>query len=232
MHKLEDFRILITYIGNCIAFIRILRTASFNYLSKSLEFVPFIEEIQASFGDTCQVLEFKSETVKDGCKELDSFIDMMKEKFEDTQEKKDETDYLRVIAKRYQGKFTPDLFAKLQYFYMLIPPLTLDYIQSLLVAKEKLLKKNFKGGYISDDGFIIGLAYLAEIMNQSKSFEETLWFDEVKEKVSTEVSQLDEKAKALEAEKKRNDEKGRDKYKDDVGDVKRRKVLSSVLICA
>lgn len=99
---------------------------------------------------------------------------------------------------------------------MLIPALTQDFIQSLLVAKEKLLKKNFKGGYISDDGFIIGLAYITEIMNQSKSFEETLWFEEVKEKVSNEVKELDEKAKALEAEKRRNDEKGKDKYKDDV----------------
>lgn len=110
---------------------------------------------------------------------------------------------------------------------MLIPGLTLDYIQSLLIAKEKLLKKNYKGGYISDDGFIIGLAYLAEIMNQSKSFEETLWFDEVKEKVHNEVKELDEKAKALEAEKKKNDEKGKDKYKDDVGISYSRKPSSS-----
>ena len=96
MRKLEEFRLLITYIGNCIAFVRILRTASLNYLSKNIEFVPYIEEIQASYGDTCQVLEFKSETVKDCCKDLDIFIDMMKEKFEDTPEKKEETDYLRV----------------------------------------------------------------------------------------------------------------------------------------
>lgn len=96
MRKLEDFRLLITYIGNCIAFVRILRTASFNYLSKNIEFVPSIEEIQASFGDTCQVLEFKSETVKECCKDLDIFLDMMKEKFDDSAEKKEETDYLRV----------------------------------------------------------------------------------------------------------------------------------------
>lgn len=100
MHKLEDFRMLITYIGNCIAFIRILRTASFNYLSRSLEFLPYIKEIQASYGDTSQVLEFKSETVKECCKDLDSFIDMMKDKFEDTQEKRDETDYLRVESSK------------------------------------------------------------------------------------------------------------------------------------
>lgn len=103
MRKLEEFRLLITYIGNCIAFVRILRTASFNYLSKNIEFVPYIEEIQASFGDTCQVLEFKSATVKECCKDLDNFIDMMKDKFEDTSEKKEETDYLRVafVKNRY-----------------------------------------------------------------------------------------------------------------------------------
>ena len=82
MRRIEDFRLLITYIGNCIAFVRILRTASLNYLSKNIEFVPFIEEIQASFSDTCQVLEFKSETLRECCKDIDGFLDMMKEKFD------------------------------------------------------------------------------------------------------------------------------------------------------
>lgn len=228
MKKLEDFRLLITYIGNCIAFVRILRTASFNYLSKNIEFVPCIEEIQASFGDTCQVLEFKSETVKECCKDLDRFLDMIKEKFDDSAEKKEETDYLRVMTKRYQGKFNTEMFTKLQTFYMLIPALTLDYIQSLLVAKEKLLKKNFKGGYISDDGFIVGLAYIAEIMNQSKSFEETLWFEEVREKVSAELKEVEEKYRLLEEEKKKEAGKTKDKYKDDVISLYSRKALNLV----
>lgn len=88
----------------------------------------------------------------------------------------------------------------------------MEYIQSLLVAKEKLLKKNYKGGYISDDGFIIGLAYLVEILNQTKQFEETLWFEEVKEKGELELSELEAKYKALEEEKK----KKVDTLKDDV----------------
>lgn len=113
---------------------------------------------------------------------------------------------------------------------MMIPALTLDYIQSLLVAKEKLLKKNFKGGYISDDGFIVGLAYLTEIMNQSKNFEETLWFEEVREKVTGELKELEEKARQLEEEKKRKDDKGKDKYKDDVIVALLRKASSLALI--
>jgi len=121
----------------------------------------------------------------------------------------------QALAKRYKGKFTEDKFANLQYFYMLVPCLTMEYIQSLLVAKEKLLKKNYKGGYISDDGFIIGLAYLVEILNQTKQFEETLWFEEVKEKGELELSELEAKYKALEEEKK----KKVDTLKDDVCQV-------------
>jgi WASH complex subunit 7 len=218
MRKLEEFRLLITFIGNCIAFVRILRTASFNYLSKNIEFIPYIEEITASFADTCQILEFKSKTLFECCKDTDAFLDMMKDKFKETPDKKEETDYLRGLAKRYQGKLQGENFVKLQFFYMLVPALTLDYIQSLLIAKEKLLKKNFKGGYISDDGFIVGLAYLTEILNQSKNFEETLWFEEVKEKVSTEVKELEEKFQRLEEEKKVKEkakESQKDKYKDD-----------------
>lgn len=96
MNKLEEFRLLITYIGNCIAFVRILRTASLNYLSKNMEFVPYAEEIQCSFGDTCKVLEFKSATFNDCCKDLDGLIQMLRDKFSDSDEKKEESDYLRV----------------------------------------------------------------------------------------------------------------------------------------
>lgn len=226
MNKVDDFRLLITFIGNSLAFIRILRTASFNYMSKNIEYLPYIEEIEASFKDTCQVLEFKSKALLDCCADLDKFIDMMKDKFENTEEKKEETDYLRGLSKRYVGKLSGEGFAKLQFFYMLIPALTLEYIQSLLVAKEKLLKKNFKGGYISDDGFIVGLAYLAEILGQSKNFEETLWFNEVKEQVSMQIKDLEDKLAKLEEDKKAKTEpttkksekvteSAKDKYKDD-----------------
>ena len=121
----------------------------------------------------------------------------------------------------------------------MVPALTLDYIQSLLVAKEKLLKKNYKGGYISDDGFIIGLAYLTEILSLSKLFDETLWFEEVKEKVGVEVKDLEEKSKQLEEEKKKKEKdlanaktskvehtSVKDKYKDDVELFYSRKALS------
>ena len=37
---LDKFRVLITQIGNSLAFVRLLRSATLNFSSKSLEFVP------------------------------------------------------------------------------------------------------------------------------------------------------------------------------------------------
>jgi len=34
----------LTQLGNCIAFIRLLRSSSLNYLSKNVEFIPTIED--------------------------------------------------------------------------------------------------------------------------------------------------------------------------------------------
>ena len=97
------------------------------------------------------------------------------------------------MVDKCKGKLQGENFIHVKYFYMFIPPLTLNYVQSLLIAKEKLVKKNFKGGYISDDGFIIGLTFLIEILQQKDNLRGIHWFSEVKNKVSSEVKMLEEK---------------------------------------
>lgn len=86
---IEKFRMLITTLGNALAFARILRTASFNHLSQSIEYIPFIEEHACSFGDTAMVLNYGSVS-KDCCKDLDRMIALMRENFSKN------TDFLRV----------------------------------------------------------------------------------------------------------------------------------------
>ena len=88
-NMIEKFRLLITVLGNALAFARILRTASFNYLSKNIEYIPFIEETECSFGDTAKVLNYAS-TSQDCCKALDKLIDVLRENFSQN------TDFLRV----------------------------------------------------------------------------------------------------------------------------------------
>lgn len=112
---------------------------------------------------------------------------------------------------KYKGKLSGENFDHIEYFYHLVPPLTLNYIQSLLVAKEKLLKKNFKGGYISDDGFIIGLSFLTEILEQKSDLKGIHWFSEVQKRLRAEVRELEEKTKKI----KEDNKKIKDEFKDD-----------------
>jgi WASH complex subunit 7 len=86
----QTLRLLITSLGNALAFARILRTGSYNHLSKNIEFIPFIEEYECSFGDTAYVLNY-SDTSKDCCKALDKMINLMRENFSKN------ADFLRVF---------------------------------------------------------------------------------------------------------------------------------------
>jgi len=68
----------------------------------------------------------------------------------------------------------------LNYFFYLIPTLTLNYIDSLLIAKERIGKKNAVDAYISDDGFVLGITYFLKMLNQTESFGSLHWKDEVR----------------------------------------------------
>lgn len=80
-----------------------------------------------------------------------------------------------------------------------------------MIAKEKLLKKNFKGGYISDDGFILGLSFITEILQQKEELKSIHWFSEVQKRLRVEVKELEEKTKKIAEE----NQKIKDEFKDD-----------------
>jgi len=86
----EKFRQLVTMLGNALAFARILRTASYSYLSKNVQYVPFIDTYECSFHDTGIVLNYGS-TMQECCRELDKLIEQLRESFSES------TDFLRVI---------------------------------------------------------------------------------------------------------------------------------------
>jgi len=118
---------------------------------------------------------------------------------------------LRVLVGKYSGKFDGENFDHLKNFYHMVPPLTLNYIQSLLIAKEKLLKKNFKGGYISDDGFILGLAFIIEILGQKDQLRSVYWFSEVQKGLKEEVEEYTKKTQQV----KDDSQKVKEEFRDD-----------------
>lgn len=50
-----------------------------------------------------------------------------------------------------------DCFAHLELFYLIIPPLTISYVEAMLKAKETIAKKDRHGTFLpTDDGFVMG----------------------------------------------------------------------------
>ena len=53
-------------------------------------------------------------------------------------------------------------------------------------CKEKVNKKNKIGASFTDDGFVMGVAYILKLLDQYKEFDSLHWFQSVREKYQRE----------------------------------------------
>jgi WASH complex subunit 7 len=67
---------------------------------------------------------------------LDETLDIMKINFSER------TDYLRLMVKNFTSIVESNDHKHLAQFYLIVPCLTINYIENLLISKEKLQKKN------------------------------------------------------------------------------------------
>uniref|UniRef100_A0A182S8M9 WASH complex subunit 7 C-terminal domain-containing protein n=1 Tax=Anopheles maculatus TaxID=74869 RepID=A0A182S8M9_9DIPT len=86
-----------------------------------------------------------------------------------------------------------DSFVHLELFYLIIPPLTISYVEAMLKAKETIAKKDRHGTFLpTDDGFVMGLSYLLTLLNQTAAFNSLHWFKEVHTKYAREMAKLNQ----------------------------------------
>jgi len=65
------------------------------------------------------------------------------------------TEYFKLLVAVFAEQFRNPENAHLKNFYVIIPPLTVNFVDHILIGKDKLAKK--KGGaFFTDDGFAIG----------------------------------------------------------------------------
>lgn len=92
----------------------------------------------------------------------------------------------QLLVKTFAPYFRNPKNAHLKNFYIIVPTLTINYIVHILIAKDKLNKKNKEGALITDDGFPMGLIYILKLLDQITEFNSLNWYSSVKAKVSAE----------------------------------------------
>eukprot|EP00003_Mantamonas_plastica_P021923 TRINITY_DN3625_c0_g1_i4.p1 TRINITY_DN3625_c0_g1~~TRINITY_DN3625_c0_g1_i4.p1 ORF type:complete len:1053 (-),score=451.78 TRINITY_DN3625_c0_g1_i4:39-3197(-) len=190
---LDQFRILITEIGNALGYVRMIRAGGLHYCANAIRFIPDLGKI-IEFKEQAEQVGFPERTLK-AAENLDTCIQNLSENFSEG------TEYLKMLVNVFASSFRNQQNKHLQNFYIIVPPLMINWCTHMLVEKEKLNKKGKEAAF-TDDGFAIGVAYILKLLDQNDLFDSLHWFDSVHDKFIAEQNKHEETM----AKKKRGEE--------------------------
>jgi WASH complex subunit 7 len=196
---LDQFRILITEIGNALGYVRMVRSASMYYCSEAVKFLPEFEDV-ISFADhagkgqeakedgepAVEGANLSDETVR-SAKNLDDTIETLVKNFGEG------SDYFKVLVNVFQSVLLNKEHEHLRTFYAIVPALCISWVEASLQAKDAMFKTTRgvqKEMYFTDDGFAMGVAYCLAILKQTKRWESLHWVDTVRGKLKADGKAL------------------------------------------
>ena len=168
---LDQFRLLITHIGNAMGFVRMVRSGGLHSTSSSIQFVPDIEDIP-NFVDLVTAENLGNDAIE-AAKVLDATIENLFSNFCGSNQ------YFNLLVQVFSSQLNDDKQTHLKNFYLILPPLAVNYIEHITSSKEKIFKKNLDGAAFTDDGFSMGLAYCLTLLDQWKQADSLHWFESV-----------------------------------------------------
>eukprot|EP01006_Ploeotia_vitrea_P049070 TRINITY_DN67306_c3_g4_i3.p1 TRINITY_DN67306_c3_g4~~TRINITY_DN67306_c3_g4_i3.p1 ORF type:complete len:1284 (+),score=789.38 TRINITY_DN67306_c3_g4_i3:263-4114(+) len=202
---LDQFRQQITEIGNALAYVRMVRSGGLQQCSDSIRFVPdlsenvsFKESVSAGAGiDGADELDEKqremlpelSAETKAAAANLDNVLQDLSKNFAEG------TEYFQVLVNVFQAVFRGEKQQHLRNFYIITPPLMLNFVERTLQQKEALRKKGGRAeAAFSDDGFALGVAYILRLLDQDELFDSLHWFDSANDVLDQRLAALSKQA--------------------------------------
>ena len=104
----------------------------------------------------------------------------------------------------FSGQLNDDKHTHLKNFYLILPPLAVNYIEHITASKEKIFKKNLEGAAFTDDGFSMGLAYCLTLLDQWKQTDSLHWFESVEKTLVGEKKRVENQRAGEKDEKLQN----------------------------
>ncbi|CAH2076323.1 unnamed protein product, partial [Iphiclides podalirius] len=102
------------------------------------------------------------------------------------------TEYFKLLVDVFAPVFRNPKNVHLKNFFIIVPPLTLNFIEHMILSKDKMSKKNKAGAAFTDDGFAVGVAYILKLLDQDPSFESLHWFNAVWDHIKEERERINE----------------------------------------
>ncbi|XP_060770735.1 WASH complex subunit 4 [Neoarius graeffei] len=177
---LDQFRQLISQIGNAMGYVRMIRSGGLHCCSSAIRFVPDLEDI-VNFEELVKEEGLTEETQK-AASVLDCVLSDL------TSNSAEGTEYFKMLVGVFSPEFRSVKNMHLRNFYMIVPPLTVNFVEHSISCKEKLNKKNKSGAAFTDDGFAMGVAYILKLLDQYQEFDSLHWFQAVREKYVKEMN--------------------------------------------
>ncbi|CAL4067501.1 unnamed protein product, partial [Meganyctiphanes norvegica] len=169
---LDQFRGLVTHIGNAMGYVRLVRSGGLHCASNAAAFIPDLQDV-FEFGSTAEELHV-SEQTKQAANNLDAVITNLTRSF------MQDTDYFKLLVEVFSSPMREAKNSHLRNFYLIVPPLTFNFIEHSIAAKDNINKKNNKSAAFTDDGFAMGVAYLLKVLDQNSAFDSLHWWSGVR----------------------------------------------------
>ena len=156
-----------------MGYVRMIRSGGLHFVSNSIRFIPNIENEAPNFEQLATIESMTKESVE-SAKTFDQVLDNLVKNFSDG------NNYFQLLVNVFSKQLNDTRQSHLKKFYIIVPPLTINYVEHIIAGKEKMNKKNKDDAFFTDDGLAMGIAYILQVLDQWSLFDSLHWFTSVK----------------------------------------------------
>ncbi|EYB94368.1 hypothetical protein Y032_0172g352 [Ancylostoma ceylanicum] len=192
---MDRFRMLVTQMGNALGFVRSMSSGAAAVASQMKAYDTIVDDIVISESDGDTPLQPLKELLTD-------LRDQANKNRDFTKASSFYYGFLfqsKILVEVFRSAFLDDLkYAHLLDFFVAVPALTVNYVEHMLVCRDRLKKRaqHNKETTFTDDGFIMGLAYILTVLKLWPQFTSLNWFRSITKKCTADYEALTEEMKS------------------------------------